>query len=237
MDATVAPLPVFDPRQVPVVLIDDDLPAVPAARLTPQALRRRFASPPAWQPETRIEQPFSQREMTRAAVLMALVERARGVSLVLTQRTAFLPTHSGQVALPGGKVDATDAGVQQAALREAHEEIGLAPSCVELLGELPLYVTGSRFAITPVVGLVRSDVALDANPGEVAAIFEVPLEFLMNPAHHRHHRLHWDGHARDWLSMPYVETVKRAGSNADAERFIWGATAAMIRNLYRFLIA
>ncbi|MCK9515076.1 MAG: CoA pyrophosphatase [Ottowia sp.] len=235
--APVAPLPRFDPRQVPVVAVDTQLPAVPLQQLQPTALRRRFASPPIWLPETRIELPFSRRGATRAAVLIALVNRPGGLSVLLTQRTDFLPTHSGQVAFPGGKVDATDRGVQDTALREAHEEIGLAPARVNVLGKLPLYVTGSRFVITPVVALVSGTSALHPNPDEVADVFEVPLSFLMNPAHHRHHRLQWDGHVREWLSMPYPDDVQRAGGGPVVERFIWGATAGMLRNLYRFLVA
>lgn len=237
MDAPVAPLPQFDPRQVPVISVDTGLPAVPAPRLRPDALRRRFMSPPAWQPEMRIERPFSRRGATRAAVLIALMERHDGVAVVLTQRTQFLPTHSGQIAFPGGKVDAGDVNVQQTALREAQEEIGLQPASVDVIGKLPLYVTGSRFVITPVVALVRRPPQLHANPSEVADIFEVPLSFLMNPAHHQHHRLRWDGHEREWLSMPYREVANGAADPAVVERFIWGATAGMIRNLYRFLMA
>lgn len=232
MDAPVAPLPKFDPRRIPVIGVDTGLPAVPAPRLQPEALRQRFGSPPAWEPETRIERPFSRRGATRAAVLIALVDKPQGMSVLLTQRTEFLPTHSGQIAFPGGKMDATDASVQQTALREAREEIGLLPASVDVIGKLPLYVTGSRFVITPVVALARQQQPLRANPGEVADIFEVPLAFLMDPAHHQRHRLRWDGHEREWLSMPYRDDA--AGGR---ERFIWGATAGIIRNLYRFLVA
>lgn len=233
MDAPVAPLPEFDPRQVPVVGVDAQLPMVPVRELTPAALRRRFASPPIWTPETRAEPPFSRRDATRAAVLIALVCRPGGLSVLLTQRADFLSTHSGQVAFPGGKVDADDGDVQDTALREAHEEIGLPSACVDVLGQLPLYVTGSRFVITPVVALVAGEPVLHPNPDEVADVFEVPLAFLMNPAHHRHHRLQWSGHVREWLSMPYQDPA----GGAVVERFIWGATAGMLRNLYRFLVA
>lgn len=238
MDAPIAPLPQFDPRQVPVVAVDTQLPAVPAQRMQPAALRRRFASPPLWQPETRVERPFSRRGAIRAAVLIALVNRPGGMSVLLTQRAEFLPTHSGQVALPGGKVDASDGDVQETALREAHEEIGLMPTRVDVLGKLPLYVTGSRFVITPVVALVPDAPVLHPNPAEVADVFEVPLSFLMNPAHHRHHRLQWDGHVREWLSMPYPDSgAGGAIGGPVVERFIWGATAGILRNLYRFLAA
>jgi 8-oxo-dGTP pyrophosphatase MutT (NUDIX family) len=219
----------FDPRLVPVLPAGPEaLPAVAPERLTPQALRQRFAHPPAWAPEVRREPPFMPRTPAQAAVLMPVVMHARP-SLILTQRTEHLPTHAGQVALPGGRVDPDDGGVVAAALREAQEEIGLDPARVEVLGTLPEYITGSAFHVTPVVALVEPGFELRPNPHEVADVFEVPLDFLMNPAHHRLH-VHVDGgHERRWYSMPY-----RDGA---VERFIWGATAGMLRNLYRFLAA
>lgn len=234
-------LPSFDPRDIPIVRVDSDLPAVPAERLTPQALRRRFRAPPPWEPELRREPPFADRALARAAVLVPLVQRPAGVSVLLTERSAQLPTHAGQVAFPGGKVDASDAGIVEAALREAREEVGLRPDCVDVLGQLPIYVTGSQFSITPVVGLVRPDFVPHPNAGEVAQAFEVPLAFLMNPAHHRRHRLEWGGSMREWYSMPYVDParVRVAAGRVPpgAEHYIWGATAGMLRNLYRFLLA
>jgi 8-oxo-dGTP pyrophosphatase MutT (NUDIX family) len=234
-------LPSFDPRTIPVVGIDSNLPAVPAERLTPQALRARFRAPPLWEPELRREPRFAERALARAAVLVPLMQRPGGVSVLLTERSAGLPTHAGQVAFPGGKVDASDAGIVEAALREAREEVGLRQDFVDVLGQLPIYVTGSQFSITPVVGLVRPEFVPHPNAGEVAQAFEVPLAFLMDPAHHRRHRLEWDGRMREWYSMPYVDPA-RAGDTAGhvpagAEHFIWGATAGMLRNLYRFLLA
>ncbi|MBP9785667.1 MAG: CoA pyrophosphatase, partial [Giesbergeria sp.] len=117
-----------------------------------------------------------------------------------------------------------------AALREAHEEVGLEPRCAEVLGELPVYVTGSSFIISPVVALVAPDCALRPNPYEVARVFEVPLAFLLNPAHHRRHAFEFRGVRRKWYSMPYRDT-------AGYEHFIWGATAGMLRNFYGFLAA
>ena len=141
----------------------------------------------------------------------------------------MLNSHSGQIAFPGGKVDETDADAVAAALREAEEEVGLNPVYVEVLGSLPVYSTGSAYHVTPVVGLVHEGFELRPNPHEVADIFEVPLAFLMNPAHHRHHVVEWAGQKRHWMSMPYVQDAR--------ERFIWGATAAMLRNLYGYLRA
>jgi 8-oxo-dGTP pyrophosphatase MutT (NUDIX family) len=150
-------------------------------------------------------------------------------TVVLTERTTHLSTHSGQVAFPGGKRDDTDTDAAHTALREAHEEIGLERRFVDVIGQLPTYTTGSRFIITPVIALVHPDHALTLNAYEVADAFEVPLEFLMNPAHHHHHAVDFEGFRREWLSMPYMD--------GSTERFIWGATAAMLRNLYRFLSA
>jgi len=163
-----------------------------------------------------------------AAVLIPIVMRP-APTVLLTQRTAHLSTHAGQVAFPGGKLDAQDVDATAAACREAFEEVGLTQDCIDVLGHLPSYTTGSSFAVTPVVALVSPDYGVVPNPNEVSDVFEVPLAFLMNPANHRHHEVIWQGELRHWLSMPYPDT--------QGERFIWGATAGMLRNFYRFLSA
>jgi 8-oxo-dGTP pyrophosphatase MutT (NUDIX family) len=221
-------LPNFDPRSVPVIGIDTHLPAVRPEALVPAALRRRFAAPPAWEPEVWTERKFGDRQPAQASVLVPIVMRERP-TVLLTERTAHLSTHSGQVAFPGGKRDRTDRDAAHTALREAHEEIGLGSNLVEVIGQLPIYTTGTQFIITPVVALVSPDHQLALNAFEVADAFEVPLDFLMNPAHHRRHAIDWAGARREWFSMPYLEGA--------SERFIWGATAAMLRNFYRFLAA
>ena len=152
-------------------------------------------------------------------------------------RSANLSTHSGQVAFPGGRTDDTDRDAVATALREAEEEISLPRAHVEVLGTLPTYVTGSAFVITPVVALVRPGFQLVPNPGEVADVFEVPLDFLMNPAHHRRHETEFGGVLRQWLSMPYSDPVCQPAGSQTSERYIWGATAGMLRNFYRFLSA
>jgi len=225
-------LPLFDPRQVPVIRIDDHLPAVPLERLQPSALRQRFNSPPDWEPELRSEIKYMERVPLHAAVLLPIVMHQRP-TVLLTERTLHLSTHSGQIAFPGGKVDADDADAAATALREAQEEVGLDPAFVQVLGLLPHYVTGSAFIITPVVALVQPGFTLTPNAHEVAAIFEVPLDFLMNPAHHQRHAFDWEGQRREWFSMPYQE----AGQGCSVERFIWGATAGILRNFYRLLSA
>jgi 8-oxo-dGTP pyrophosphatase MutT (NUDIX family) len=221
-------LPNFDPRTVPVIGIDTHLPAVPAEALSAAALRERFASPPNWEPEVWAEPKFAERQPARASVLVPVVMRERPM-VILTERTTHLSTHSGQVAFPGGKRDETDRDAAHTALREAHEEIGLSPELVEVIGEMPTYTTGTQFIITPIVGLVNPDHKLALNAFEVADAFEVPLDFLMNPAHHHRHAIEWANARREWFSMPYMDGT--------TERFIWGATAAMLRNFYRFLAA
>ncbi|WP_395060092.1 CoA pyrophosphatase [Polaromonas sp.] len=226
------PLPKFDPRTIPVIGVDTHLAGVPTQALAPAALRLRFRHPPLWTPEHSVEKKFSNREPALAAVLIPLVMRDE-LTLLLTERAGNMSTHSGQVAFPGGKTDDTDHDAVATALREAHEEIGLAREHVEVLGILPTYVTGTAFIITPVVALVQPGFTLQPNPSEVADIFEVPLQYLMNPANHQRHEFEFDGAIRQWLSMPY--TANDAGG--DKERYIWGATAGMLRNLYRFLSA
>ena len=228
MVAPLSSLPDFDPRLVPVVGVDAHLPAVPAAAQTPEALRARFAHPPRWEPEVLLEKKFMNREPAHASVLLAIMLREQP-TVLLTERTAHLSTHSGQVAFPGGRADPGDATPAATALREAQEEVGLAPEFVEVLGTLPTYVTGSSFIITPVVALVRPGFTLQPNPHEVDDVFEVPLDFLMDPLNHRRHAMEWNGEVREWYSMPY--------DDGRQERFIWGATAGMLRNFYHLLRA
>lgn len=232
---------ILDPRSVPVWRVDHDLPPIPPDRLQAEALRARFARPPVWQPEVVKEPRFSERAPAQAAVLLAIVPRGPDGSaptVLLTQRTQHLSTHSGQIAFPGGKRDDTDPSLEATALRETHEEIGLHPRHVDILGSLPVYVTGTAFLVTPVVALVSPGFDLQPNADEVDAVFEVPLDFLMNPAHHRRHHFEWEGRQRQWFSMPYQESRPVTGDEqASIERFIWGATAGMLRNFYRFLAA
>lgn len=216
------------------------MPAVPSAHLLPAALKARFAQPPIWQPEVERETSFTNRSPAHAAVLVPIVLRGPEFSestVLLTQRANHMSTHSGQIAFPGGKVDPQDTSRHATALREAHEEVGLHPKHVQVIGELPVYVTGTAFWVTPVIALVSPEFELAPNVDEVQDIFEVPLAFLMNPAHHRRHAFEWQGTQRHWFSMPYQEPRCAADGQIDlVERFIWGATAAMLRNFYRFLV-
>lgn len=223
-------IPNFDPRQVPVLGVDSHLPAVVSSHFVPEAFRARFKTPPVWTPEVMVEKRFADRVPMQAAVLVPIVMRERP-AVLLTERTAHLATHSGQIAFPGGKVDETDADARETALRETEEEVGLARELVQVLGTLPTYTTGTAFIITPVVALVQPGFSLSLNANEVADAFEVPLDFLMNPANHQRHAFEWEGVRREWFSIPYQDP------DARVERYIWGATAGMLRNFYRFLSA
>lgn len=225
----------FDPEQLPILKVDDHLPAVPRSALHAQAVRERFGAPPLWTPEISVEPRFTDRSPSPASVLVPLVERDGELTVLLTQRTAHLNDHPGQVSFPGGRVDPTDADAIHTALREAQEEIGLGPQHIDVLGTLPTYTTGTAFVVTPVVALVQPGFQLTLDAFEVADAFEVPLSFLMNPAHHRWHAFELpDGGQRQFLSMPWM------GLDAQGQPrryFVWGATAAMLRNLYRFFAA
>ncbi|MGB2903538.1 MAG: CoA pyrophosphatase [Candidatus Dechloromonas phosphoritropha] len=158
-------------------------------------------------------------ELTPAAVLFPIVQRAGGQTVLLTQRTAHLRDHAGQISFPGGRIEAGDPSPVHAALRETEEEIGLAREHVEILGFLPEYHTGTGFRVTPVVALVTPPFVLVPDPFEVAEVFEVPLAFLLDPANHKRHSLYYRGALRHFFAMPY------------RNYFIWGATAGMIRSL------
>lgn len=227
--------PILDPRVVPVTGIDTDLPPVPADRLTPQALRQRFAAPPAWD----VEFPgdgglMTTRAPAAASVLLPLVMRENGLQLLLTRRTDHLRDHAGQISFPGGRVEPEDGSAEATALRETEEEIGLARSYIDIIGRLPIYTTVTAFQVTPIVALVRPGFSLTLDAFEVAEAFEVPLQFLMTPAQHRRHRFDYQGGERQFLSMPWEQAQAQGVSR---EHFIWGATAAMLRNFYRFLSA
>jgi 8-oxo-dGTP pyrophosphatase MutT (NUDIX family) len=222
-----ASLPAFDPREVPVVATDRGQPRPHAASLEPHAIADRFARRHVWTPEVRKEARFVEREPVPASVMIPLVQRER-LHVLLTLRPTHMNSHSGQIAFPGGKSDPADHDAVATALREAQEEVGLESQFVDVLGTLPTYTTGSAFIVTPVVALVHPGFRLQANADEVADVFEVPLDFLMNPANHRQHQLDLGGEQRKWFSMPYMDS--------GTERFIWGATAGILRNLYRFLL-
>jgi 8-oxo-dGTP pyrophosphatase MutT (NUDIX family) len=229
-----SPPRILNPSAVPVAGTDAHLPAVAAQDLHPTALRQRLAKAAQWPPEIAGDGRIgADRPPAHAAVLVPLVQRQQGLSVLLTRRTDHLRDHAGQISFPGGRAEPEDGGATGTALREAHEEVGLHSDALEVIGELPIYTTVTHFVVTPVVALVQPpfDLALDAF--EVAEAFEVPLAFLMNPAHHQRHLFTFEGGQRQFLSMPW----RGAGMDGvQREYFIWGATAAMLRNLYSLLM-
>ncbi len=162
-------------------------------------------------------------KLTPAAVLVPIVDRGSELTVILTRRTDDLPDHAGQISFPGGRLEPGDTGPEDAALRETEEEIGLGRAHVTLLGRLDEYVTGTGFSVIPVVGLVEPPFTLTPDAREVAETFEVPLDFLMNPANHEYHERVIRGRDRHFYAMPY------------GDYFIWGATAGMLINLYERL--
>jgi 8-oxo-dGTP pyrophosphatase MutT (NUDIX family) len=154
-----------------------------------------------------------------AAVLVPVIDRDEP-TVLLTIRTQDLASHAGQVAFPGGKIEPKDESPVAAAMREAKEEVGLASALIEPLGYLDLYLTFSGFRILPTVARVRPDFMLNLNPGEVTEVFEVPLSFLMTPANHQRRSREWKGIEREYYAIPF------------GDRYIWGITAGIVRNLY-----
>ena len=227
---------IFDPREVPIVARDSHMPAVEQNLLTPDGLRFRFTQEKPWEPEVTDENRAALaregsvnagrgNELTPAAVLIPLIMYENELKILLTQRTAHLHDHPGQISFPGGRSDPQDSSAIDTALREAEEEIGLPASRVEVLGLLPHYLTITGYQVTPVVSLVDAGHTYEPDEFEVADIFEVPMEYLMNPHHHEQRMWESPQGYRRFYAMPYEN------------KFIWGATAGMLRNLYHFLKA
>ena len=157
--------------------------------------------------------------LTPAAVLVPVVVRESGLTVLLTQRTAHLRDHAGQVSFPGGRCEDGDHGPEATALREAQEEVGIDPAQVEVIGRLPEYRTGTGFSVVPVVGLVSPPLNLKLDDFEVAEVFEPPLDFLLDTANHQRHRIEIRGEMREYWAMPWQGY------------YIWGATAGMLVSL------
>lgn len=165
---------------------------------------------------------FDVTPLRQAAVLVPIVARHQP-TVLLTQRTDHLPVHRGQISFPGGKLEPTGESATEAALREAHEEVSLSPGEVDVLGFLDAYRTATGYVIAPVVGLIQPGFTPVPEPTEVADVFEVPLSFLLNPDNHRVEQKVYKNKSRQFYAMPYEG------------RYIWGATAGILRNLYKRL--
>ena len=191
--------------------------------------RRLAASPPLEQLMTAddLEKQIANAklQLRAAAVLILVVNHPDAPSVVFTQRTAHLADHAGQISFPGGRCDEEDCTPERTALREAEEEIGVAPERVEILGRMPEYRTVTGFSVTPVVGWAEPPLEYRPDPHEVETVFEVPLAFLLDPANHRHESAFFKGRIRKYWALPY------------GERFIWGATAGMLVTFQRILAA
>jgi 8-oxo-dGTP pyrophosphatase MutT (NUDIX family) len=230
----VAAPPGFDAEAIPIYEVCVNDKKVSPELLGPAALKARLQNPLQWEPEITDENRhviaadiIARRQaagkVTRAAVLIPLLLKEDGLSVLLTQRTNHLRDHAGQISFPGGRMDPEDLSPDDTALRESQEEIGLDPKRVEIIGYLPQYLTVSGYSVTPVVGLVQPQAEYVLDEFEVADIFEVPLHFLLDPANHQVRLWQSEQGGRRFYSMPYEN------------RFIWGATAGMLRNLYHLL--
>ncbi len=224
----------IDPRQLPLDPGFDQRSvrgeALTAGQLTPAAVRRRFEHPGAWTPELRSDARLladPSQPWVPAAVLVPLIRRDEHLDVLLTHRAGNLPTHPGQISFPGGRVEPSDGGAVDAALREAQEETGLSSARIEILGSLPDYRTVSGFEVTAVVGMIAAPIALKLDASEVEDAFVVPLSFLMDPRNHQRRVVSLHAENRFVYTMPY--------DDGSGERLIWGATAAIVRNLYAFL--
>jgi 8-oxo-dGTP pyrophosphatase MutT (NUDIX family) len=187
--------------------------------------RSRFVKPRAMSPIATGDGHLwrGPEDIRPAAVLVPVVRREGGLTVLFTRRTTHLNDHAGQISFPGGRVEPEDRSAAETALRESSEEIGLEPARVEILGELHEYITVTGYRVSPVVGLVTPPLELRPDDFEVAEVFEVPLDFLLDPSNHQRNRVINDGHERLYFAVPY------------GRYYIWGATAGMLMNLYGFL--
>ncbi len=218
----------FDPASMVLEYTGGENP-IHSERLSPEWIRSRFANPPEWQPEVRSDSRLLTitEPPTPASVLIPIVVRDQGAVMLLTRRSEHLHDHPGQVSFPGGRTEENDVSPAETALREAEEEIGLHRQHVDVIGALPEYITASNYRVTPIVSIVRPPFGLKPDPFEVAEVFEVPLSFLMNGTNYQRIQADFPRGLgrRSFYAIPYEQ------------HFIWGATAAMLRNLFHFLRA
>lgn len=222
--------PSFDPSKQPIVS-SPVLQALAPASLQLDFICSTFLRPVHWQVEPLFAKSFLDPKSHRdnvvpAAVFMPLVQRPTGVHVLFTRRALHLYDHAGQICFPGGRIEPADADEVAAAIRETHEEIGVSPEYIHPIGVQPGFVTTTGFTMTPVIGELRPGFTVTPDKSEVAEVFEVPLSVLMDTAQHHLHRTHLgDGNDRYYFSITWQSY------------FIWGATAALIRNFYHYLAA
>ena len=225
MSATKLSTPrILEPQILPIESTGADLPRLRDELLTPAGLRARFKQTLDWTPDARDDRIKALGGDPRvASVLIALVLRETGLTVLLTQRADHLSDHAGQISFPGGRCDEADSTPERTALREAEEEVGIPADRVEILGRLPEYFTSTGYSVTPVVGWAEPPLEFRPDPREVAEVFEVPLRFLLDSGNHRYESAFYRGRLRKYWAMPY------------GERFIWGATAGMLVTFQRIL--
>lgn len=217
----------FNPEDLPVQSLATEA-AVPASRLSADWLRQHFLQPPTWTPELADEHLLSTiTSFKPASVLIPLVMRDQGLTLLLTHRAAHLNDHAGQISFPGGRCEDSDDSVVETALREAEEEVGLHRKHVDVIGILPEYLTGTGYQVTPVVALIQPPFELKIDSSEVASLFEVPLSFLMDGQNYQ----------RRAFDLPNGQGQRVFYAIPYQQHFIWGATAGMLRNLFHLLRA
>jgi len=214
----------MQPSTAPHPITFADFRARAATRLLPKPLPDAF-DPTIIPPhgDHRLAQMLAPEDGTLhrpAAVLIPIIDRPQGATILLTHRAAHLKDHAGQIAFPGGKMDTHETDPAQTAIREAREEIGLDQKYIDPIGYLEPYLSSTGYRIVPVIASIDPAHSLAIDPNEVQSIFEVPLSFLMDPTHHQTHRREWRGALRDYYAMPYMHY------------YIWGVTAGIIRNLY-----
>ena len=220
----------FDPQVQPLVPLTT-LPAIQQQLLTPEVVEQGLIQQVPWQIEPLFADEFvldfaHYPQAKQAAVCIPVVSRVDGLYVLFTRRAGHLLHHPGQVCFPGGRIEPSDKTAIHAALRETHEEIGIASNYIQAISEEPIYITNSLYAMRPIVALVQPDFQLDKDPDEVAEVFEVPLAALMDPKNHRLHHLPQRARAgRYYFSIQWQQ------------HFIWGATAVVVRNLYHHLRA
>ena len=220
----------FNPETQPVIALDT-LPSLAVEALQEDFIREAFKTLAEGQVDPYFQGQFVDNFTAApaaipAAVYLGLQQRKEGLSMLFTRRSAQLLHHAGQISFPGGRIDPEDSSVQAAALRETHEEVGIDPDYLEPLGQQPIFLSSTSFAMCPVVGMIHPGYRIEPSPAEVSEVFEVPLSTLLDPRLHTLHQVNVDGVTyRQYFAIRWQQ------------HFIWGATAVIVRNFYHYLHA